>query len=219
MRPAPVSAVSSRRGAFLLALLAGTVTVPASAPATPDASSPSVVCARITRTFEIGFGKWGGAGTGTKNEFFALAGGDGANRPGGYLNYGLATPTRADTDASCRRATLRPNPSRRRLSKPFRYRETSNGNVYFMGGGGRQLVADRLWWGTIDATDRDSYGVRFRCASGGRFAVFITDSRDRAGRVVGSYFSVRFRRELLATAVLREQGESFFRISSRCEQQ
>jgi hypothetical protein len=209
----------SRRRAFLLALLTGAATVPASAPAGPEASSPGVACARITRTFEIGFGKWGGAGTSIKREFFALAGGDGANRPGGYLNYGLATPTRADTDASCRRTTLRPNPSRRRLSKPFRYRETSNGNVYFAGGGARQLVADRLWWGAIDPTDRESYGVRFRCASGGRFAVLITDSRDRAGRVVGTYFSVRRGRELLATAILREEGESFFRISSGCEQQ
>jgi hypothetical protein len=207
------------RGTFLLALLAGTAAVPASAPARPDASSPSVVCTRITRTFEIGFGKWGGAGTSIKSEFFALAGGAGANRPGGYLNYGLATPTRADTDDSCRRTTLRPNPSRRRLSKPFRYRETSNGNVYFIGSGGRQIVAERVSWGTIDATDRDSDAVTFRCAFGGRFAVLITDSRDRAGQVVGSYFSVRFGRELLATAVLREQGQSFFRISSRCEQQ
>jgi hypothetical protein len=206
-------------GAFLLALLAGTAAVPAAAPARPDASSPSVVCTRITRTFEIGFGKWGGAGTSTKSEFFALAGGPGANRPGGYLNYGLATPTRADTDDSCRRATLRPNPSRRRLSKPFRYRETSNGNVYFTDSAGRQIVAERVSWGTIDATDRESSAVRFRCASGGRFAVLITDSRDRAGQVVGSYFSVRFGRELLATAVLREQGQSFFRISSRCERQ
>lgn len=211
--------VLGSRGALLFALLAATVTVPASAPARRDASSPSVVCARSTRTFEIGFGKWGGAGTSIKHEFFALAGGDGANRPGGYLNYGLATPTRADTDDSCRRTTLRPNPSRRRLSKPFQYRETPNGNVYFTGSGGRRIVAERVSWGTIDATDRESYAVRFRCAFGTRLAVLITDSRDRAGRAVGSYFSVRFGRELLATAVLREQGQSFFRISSRCEQQ
>ena len=198
------------------ALLAASM-VPASAPARPQASSPSVVCTRITRTFEIGFGKWGGPGTSIKREFFALAGGAGANRPGGYLTYGFATPTRADTDDSCRRATLRTNPSRRRLSKPFRYRETSNGNVYFSGK--RQVFAEQISWGTIDATDRQSYGVRFRCAFGGRIAVLITDSRDGAGRAVGSYFSVRFGRELLATAVLREQRESFFRISSRCEQQ
>jgi hypothetical protein len=212
-------AAFSRRCAFLLALVVAASLVPASAPARPEASTPSVVCARITRTFEIGFGKWGGAGTSIKSEFFALAGGTGANRPGGYLNYGFATPTRADTDDSCRRTTLRPNPSRRRLSKPFRYRETSNGNVYFVGSGGRQIIAERVSWGTIDATDRESDAVRFRCAFGGRFAVLITDSRDRAGHVVGSYFSVRFGRELLATAVLREQGASFFRISSRCEQQ
>jgi hypothetical protein len=212
-----MSARSSGRATFLLALLAGAAVVPASAPGRPDASSRSVLCPRITRIFEIGFGKWGGEGTSIKREFFALAGGDGANRPGGYLTYGLATATRADTDRACRPARLRPNPSRRRLSKPFRYRETANGNVYFSGG--RQLVADRLVWGAIDATDRQSYGVRFRCASGGEFAVLITDSRDRAGRVVGTYFSVRFRHELLATAVLREQGDSFFRISSRCQQQ
>jgi hypothetical protein len=203
--------------AVLIVLVAATAAVPASAPATPEASSPSVVCTRITRIFEIGFGKWGGDGTSIKREFFALAGGDGANRPGGYLTYGFATPTRAGTDGSCRRASPRPNPSRRRLSKPFRYAETPNGNVYFRGG--RQLIADRLVWGAIDPTDRQSYGVRFRCASGGRFAVLITDARDRAGRVVGTYFSVRFGRELLATAVLREEGESFFRISSRCQQQ
>lgn len=212
-------AAAVRRGTFLLALLAGTVVVPASAPAEPEAASPSVVCARITRTFEIGFGKWGGQGTSIKAEFFALAGGAGADRPGGYLTYGLATPTRAATDQSCRRTTLRPNPSRRRLSKPFRYRETSNGNVYFRDGGGRQLIADRISWGTIDETDRLSVGVRFRCAFGARLSVLITDSRDRSGRVVGSYFSVRFGRELLATAVLREGGGSFFRISSRCKQQ
>jgi hypothetical protein len=173
----------------------------------------------MTRTFEIGFGKWGGPGTSTRPEFFALAGGQGANRPGGYLTYGFATPTRAGTDVACRRATPRPNPSRRRLSKPFRYRESASGNVYFTGSGGRQLLADRISWGTIDATDRGSYGVRFRCAFGRRLAVVVTDSRDRAGRVVGSYFSVRFGRELLATAVLREQGDSFFRISSRCQEQ
>jgi hypothetical protein len=213
MRP-----VFRRRGAFVVALIAGTAAVPGSAPARSDASTSSVICTRISRTFEIGFGKWGGPGTGTKNEFFALAGGTGASRPGGYVTYGLATPTRADTDDSCRRVRLRPNPSRRRLSKPFRYRETSNGNVYFTGSGGR-LIADRISWGTIDATDRESVGVRFQCAFGGRFAVLITDSRDRAGRVVGSYFSVRFGRELLATAVVREQGESFFRISSRCQEQ
>jgi hypothetical protein len=218
MRAAPVSALSSRRKLFVLALVAATAAVAGSAPATSDVSTASVVCTRISRTFEIGFGKWGGAGTGTKSEFFALAGGTGAKRPGGYVTYGLATPTRADTDDSCRPARLRPNPSRRRLSRPFRYRETSNGNVYFTGSGGR-LIADRISWGTIDATDRESVGVRFQCASGGRFSVLITDSRDRAGRVVGSYFSVRFGRELLATAVLREQGQSFFRISSRCEQQ
>lgn len=211
-------AVSSRRCGFLLALGVVASMVPASAPARTDASVPSVVCARVTRTFEIGFGKWGGSGTSIKREFFALAGGDGANRPGGYLTYGFATPTRAATDGSCRRTTPRSKPSRGRLSKPFSYRETANGNVYFRGGGGRQLIADRLSWGTIDETDRMSVGVRFRCAFGTRLAVLITDSRDRSGRVVGSYFSVLFGRELLATAVLREQGESFFRISSRCEQ-
>lgn len=213
-----MSPLMSRRAAFLLALLGATASVPASAPARPDASSPGVVCSRITRTFEIGFGKWGGPGTSIKRELFALAGGAGANRPGGYLTYGFATPTRADTDDSCRRATLRPNPSRRRLSKPFRYRETPNGNVYFIGSGGR-LFAEEVSWGTIDATDRESSAVRFGCSFGGRLAVLIADSRNRAGRVVGSYFSVRSGRELLATAVLREQGESFFRISSRCQQE
>jgi hypothetical protein len=208
---------SRKHAAFLLALLAGAATLPASAPAEPAASTASVICTRITRTFEIGFGKWGGPGTGTRSEFFALAGGTGANRPGGYLMYGLATPTRADTDDSCRRTRLRPNPSRRRLSKPFRYRETSSGNVYFTGE--QQLFAEQISWGTIDATDRQSHGVRFRCAGGRRFAILISESRDRAGRVVGTYFSVRFGRELLATAVLRERGDSFFRISSRCQEQ
>jgi hypothetical protein len=46
----------------------------------------------------------------------------------------------------------------------------------------------------------------------------IVDSRDQAGRVVGSYFSARVGRELLATAVLRKRGDSFFRVSRRCEQ-
>lgn len=207
------------RRALLVTTLAAAAVVPSFAPAGRDASRPPVACPRLLDKVWIDFGEWGGPGTGIARERFALTGSKGANRPGGFMIFGSATPTRATTDRACRRTSVLPNPSRQRLSRPFTYRRTSNGNVYFAASDGRQVPGERLHPGGVDPViSRLAWGITYSCLVGTRVTVLITDSRDRAGRVVGSYFSARVGRELLATAVLREQGESFFRISSRCEQ-
>jgi hypothetical protein len=197
--------------------LMATLVAAAAIPNGDDASRPTVLCPALKDAVDVAFGAWGGEGTQIRREQFALAGNEGANRPGGYMIYGSATPTRATTDQACRRAVARPNPDRRRLSGPFSYRKAGQ-NVYFAARDGTRLIPEWLILGTIDFTDRMRFGVRFRCPVRSAITILITDSRDRAGRVVGTYFSVRVGRELLATAVLRQQGESFFRISSRCDQ-
>lgn len=195
-----------------------TLAAAAAIPGGGDASRPGVLCPRLDTAVQIEFGDWGGEGTGIKRERFALAGSKGANRPGGFMIFGSATPTRATTDRACRRTLVQPDPSRQRLSRPISYRRTSNGNAYFVASDGGQIPGERLHSGGIDPViSRMAWGVSFRCTVGTGVTILIIDSRDRAGRVVGSYFSVRLGRELLATAVLRQQGESFFRISSRCE--
>jgi hypothetical protein len=109
---------------------------------------------------------------------------------------------------------------RRRLSKRFFYRETANGNVFFRARDGDQIAGERLHQRSLDiVVNRLAFGVTFTCFVDGRVTVLTTDARESSGKVVGSYFSARLGRELLATEVLREQGDSFFRISSRCRRQ
>ena len=187
-----------------------------------DASRPPAVCPRFDEFVRLEFGDWGGAGTPIPTRrAFALAGSTGANRPGGFMIFGSATAASATTDRACRRTRVLPNPSRARLSQPFAYRRTESGNAYFVAGDGTTLVGEALrppGHSTDPLTSREAHGVSFRCAVGAAVTIVIVDSRDRAGRVVGSYFSARVGRELLGTAILRRDGDSLFRISRRCEQ-
>jgi hypothetical protein len=211
----------SKRVAVAGVVLAG-LAVASLAAAARDASRPPAVCPRFDEFVRLEFGEWGGAGTSIPARTgFALAGSKGANRPGGFMIFGSATAASATTDRACRRTRVLPNPSRERLSRPFLYRRTESGNVYFVAGDGTTLPGERLrppGHNTDPLTNRQAWGVSFRCAAGAAVTIVIVDSRDRAGRVVGSYFSARVGRELLATAVLRRGGDSFFRVSRKCEQ-
>jgi hypothetical protein len=187
-----------------------------------DASRPPAVCPRLNDFVRVEFGDWGGEGTPIPaRRGFALAGSEGANRPGGFMIFGSATAATATTDRACRRTRVLANPSRERLSKPFLYRRTKSGYTYFEASDRTRLFGERLRApGHIGdpLTNREAWGVSFRCAARGPVTIVIVDSRDAAGRVVGSYFSARVGRELLGTAVLRRAGNSFFRVSRRCEQ-
>ena len=216
---AVAGAAIARADAAAASAEAQVVAVPPSAVSGGDASRPPVACPRLSETVWIEVGEWGGAGTTLRRERVALVVSQDANRRGGYIVYGSATPTRADTDQFCRPTAVRREPDRRRLSKPFYYRRTSNGNAYFTTRGGDVLPGDFLHRRSYDVvTDRHAHGLTYICPVGRAVTILIADSRDRNGRVVGTYFSVRLGRELLATAVVRKRGESFFRISSRCEQ-
>lgn len=202
--------------AAALAVVAAAVALPASG--NLGASSPTVACPLLIGTVDVEFGLWGGGDSHRPRERFALAGSYGAgNRTGGFMVYGSATPTRATTDRACRRTRARPNPTTRRLSKPHTYRTTSNGNPYFIAPDGAVLAGEFIYHHNFTPASGLALGLSFRCPVPSGVTVLIADSRDRSGRVVGSYFSARLGRELLATAVLRRHGASTFRISNRCE--
>jgi hypothetical protein len=212
----------TKRIAAVLVLAAGlgaATAAPHVASAADDASHPPAICPRLDGFVQLEFGEWDGPLSSSPRERFALAGSEGANRPGGLMMFGFATAARATSDRACRLTRVRPNPSLARLSQPFVYRRTGTGNAYFTGRGGTVLAGERLRPpGHSEAfAQRNPWGVRFRCAVGARVTVLMVDSRDRAGRVVGTYFSARVGREMLATATLRTRGESFFRISRRCD--
>ncbi|MEX2212095.1 MAG: hypothetical protein WD689_10085 [Gaiellaceae bacterium] len=183
-----------------------------SAVATPTPTVAPSICTRFSAAFWIEFGVWGGPGTPHRlREHFALVGSRGASRPGGYVIYGSATPTRVARDASCRPTRLAANPDDRKLSQPYSYRPAGD-NVYFTRGRDR-LLGTQLHIRSFDAVvQHDAVGVTFICAVPGEVTVFMTEVAD------GQYFSARIGRELFGTAVLRTGRPSTLRISKRCEQ-
>ena len=107
----------------LAAALTAAVALAGSALGGSTAGHEPVVCPRLDVSFDLEFGAWGGPGTGlAKRELYAAAVTRGANRPGGYMIYGSATPTRATTDPACAATRLASSPSDRRLSGSYTYR-------------------------------------------------------------------------------------------------
>jgi len=210
--PASLRLSSALAVAVLVGL--GADTEPVRAVASP--SSPPVVCPRLAPAVEIAFGIWGGPGTGVKRELFALVGSRGARREGGYAIFGSATPTSAEVETACARSNPVDTPSLERLSKPYSYRR-AGANVYFQAKDGERLLGGLLSPRSATLVHlRLAYGVSFSCVVGSRIAVRIKDLRD-GERVVGSELRVLLGRKLLATAAVRARGDSYFRISRRCE--
>lgn len=206
-----------RGSVALVALLL--VALPSSAafaePGHPRASAAPALCRLLDETLVLEFGSWGGAGT-LRREQFAAAGSAGAARGGGWVIYGAATPTRAETDRGCRRAARWPAPSKRALTGAYRYRRTSEGATYFRTPEGERLIGDRLHRRSIDViASRLAFGVGFACLRRGPVLVRVTDVRS-GGRTVGSRLVVGVRTEVVAEAVVRDAGESFFRVARDC---
>jgi hypothetical protein len=208
-----------RRLLVLVAVLAALAVLAAaaalstpSAPGGSQASRPAVVCPRLNSVFSLEFGAWGGASTGiAKRELFAAAVTRGAARAGGVMIYGSATPTQAATDSACRRTRPAPRPISSRLSAPYTYRLEGHSG-FFTAPNGDRLLLELVNRTTVDPLiTHGALAVTFRCAVPGAVTVLMTNSGG------GTYFTVRIRRELYATAVLRPNDKFTFRVSRRCE--
>jgi len=195
-----------------LAVLGLAVALTAPAWGTARAVHAPVVCPRFDPAFLLEFGAWGGPGTSmSKRELFAAAVTRGADQPGGHMIWGSATPTKATADPACRPTRLAANPIDRRLTKPYTYRVTGHSGWVMAPNG------DRLFLEPVERTSSDpritrgALAVSFKCFASGPVTVAATNGGG------GTYFTVRIRRELFATAAIRPDDRFTFRVSKRCE--
>jgi hypothetical protein len=170
------------------------------------ASTPTVTCPRLSSTVSLAFGAWNAS-----RELFALVGSEGARREGGYVVLVAATPTDASVDRVCRRTRPRRSTSSTQLSKAYRYRRAGE-NVYFRAADGEILFATALHRASFTVlVRRRAVGVEYLCILTRGVTARVKSVRG------GSELRVLAGQEVLATAVVRRAGESFFRISTRCD--
>ncbi|MEX2210665.1 MAG: hypothetical protein WD689_02740 [Gaiellaceae bacterium] len=195
-----------------LAVLGVAVALTATALGRAPAAHAPAVCPRFDPAFRLEFGAWGGPGTPLpKRELFAAAVTRGSDRAGGHMIWGSATPTKATVDPACRPARLAARPIETRLSKPYTYR-VSGHSGWVKAPNGDRLFLERVERTTSDPrVTRGALAVSFKCVASGPVTVAMTNSGG------GTYFTVRIRRELYATAAVRPNDEFTFRVSNRCE--
>lgn len=188
------------------------VALAASALGGSTAGHQPVVCPRLDASFDLEFGAWGGPGTGlAKRELYAAAVTRGANRLGGYMIYGSATPTRASTDPACSATRLASPPSARRLSGSYTYRLTGHSG-WFTAPNGDRLLLERVNRTTFDPrVTRGALALTFKCTVPSRLIVAMSNTRG------GTFFTARIGRELFATAAVRSNNDFTFRVSKRCQ--
>jgi hypothetical protein len=175
-------------------------------------SARTVVCPRLQPDVELAFGIWGGVGTSLRREFFAVVGSWGAKKPGAYVIFGSANPSRAQTDAACAPASTSPDASQTGLSKRFVYLRAGT-NSYFRAANGEQLIGELLHRGSLSALHlREPNGVSFECPTTSRVIVEVR------GVTGGNQLRVTHGRSLLAIASVRAEGTSSFRVSKKCRQ-
>jgi hypothetical protein len=196
----------------LAVALTAAVALAASALGGSTAGHQPVACPRFDASFDLEFGAWGGPGTGiAKRELYAAAVTRGANRLGGYMIYGSATPARATTDPACAATRLASSPRDRRLSGSYTYRLTGHSGWFAAPNG------ERLFLELVNRTSRDprvtrgALALTFKCIVPGRLTVAMSNIRG------GTFFTARIERELFATAAVRTNNDFTFRVSKRCE--
>ena len=196
----------------LAAAFAAAAALAASALGGSTVSHEPVVCPRLDASFDLEFGAWGGPGTGlAKRELYAAAVTRGANRLGGYMIYGSATPTRAVTDPACSATPLASSPSASRLSGSYTYR-LSGHSGWFAAPNGERLFLELVNRTSLDPkVTRGALALTFKCIVPGRLTVAMSNIRG------GTFFTARIGRELLATAAVRSNNDFTFRVSKRCE--
>jgi hypothetical protein len=164
-------------------------------------------CPRLSDTVNLAFGVWD-----QRRTQFALVGSRGVNREGGYVILGAGTETGATTDRLCRRSAPPRNASQARLSKPYVYKKAQD-NVYFQASDGERILGDLLHVRSVTVVARrGALGVEYHCVVGSGVTVRVRELRG------GAELRVFDGRQALATAVVRRQGQSSFRVSDRCEE-
>jgi hypothetical protein len=181
------------------------------------ASRPPAVCPRLLLEVEFAFGMWGGPGTPLQREQFAAVGSSGADKPGGYVIFGSATPTKAYRDPVCQRSSVPQGIQSTGLAQIYRYR-VAGGNAYFIGVDGDRIVGELLHPRTASTLHlREPSGVAFSCPTSGRVTVRLKDIR-QGGRSVGTELRVFDSRRLLGLAAVRRSSASYFRVARSCVQ-
>jgi hypothetical protein len=162
------------------------------------------------------FGAWSEPQPGSAQEFYAAVWTRGGRGAGGLDIYATATAAAPRINRLCRRIVQRGRNSPAALRAALFYRMTESQNAYFVDTRGNQTAGSPTHIRTVNPiADRRAFGLRFQCDIAQRVVVHTHALAGQAGH----YLSVRTQRsrKLLAVAILRRSGDSYFRVARSCQ--
>jgi hypothetical protein len=180
----------------------------------PGVARGTALCPRPI-ALRLEFGAWSEPRPGSPHEFYAAVWTRGGRGAGGLDIYATATAAAPRINRLCRRIVQRGRNSSDALRAPLFYRFTDSLNAYFVDAAGTETPASPTHRGGVNPiADRQAFGLRFQCDVAQRVVVHTHALAGQAGH----YLSVRTQRsrKLLAVAILRQSGDSSFRISRSC---
>lgn len=181
----------------------------------PGVARGTALCPRPV-ALRVEFGAWSEPRPGSPHEFYAAVWTRGGRGAGGLDIYAAATAAAPRINRLCRRLAQRGRNSPAGLRAPLFYRFTDSQNAYFVDAGGNETAGSPTHIRSVNPiADRQPFGLRFQCDVARRVVVH-THALAAQG---GHYLSVRTERsrKLLALAILRRSGDSWFRVSRACQ--
>jgi hypothetical protein len=206
-----------RRSVALLPLAALALAFVAAGRATseqlPGVARGTALCPRPV-ALRLEFGSWSEPRQGSPHEFFAAVWTRGGRGQGGLDVYAAVTAGQSRINRLCKRIVQRGVSSPAALRAPLTYRMTESGNAYFVDSSGTVTPGSPHVVGVDPIAARHAVGEIYECDVAQRVVVHTHPLAGQGGQ----YLSVRTQRsrKLLALAILKRSGDSYFRVSRNC---